>query len=287
MPALRSPRLSPTSTSGRIAFGAVVIAVLVTVAPTVVRAAAKPAPVIAGASAPSPAADPAAGSGTADPADTGPAAGSGAGAVQPQKGAYVGEPSATKVALVGDSLLFAAGWWTTHDLTERGYQAWTNGVIGHTGADRLPKLRQMLASEPDILVIELGTNDAGRASREVTQARQDEALASEMASTRTALDLVRHVPCVVWVTPSSHVLVAPEAVGGAEMHNRLAAKYTAAVNDEVERNHPNVIVADWSTWSASHPEWFDADGIHSNAVQAGQRGMADLITSTVEQCPKR
>ncbi len=281
MPA-RSPRSRRTSTSGRIAFGAVLVAVAVVVAPTVVRAAAKPSPraIVSDASgAARPAAGPAEPAGAEEPVPRP------EGAPVAQKGAYVGEASAPKVALVGDSLLFAAGWWTTHDLTELGYQAWTNGVIGQTVADRMPKLRQMLASDPDVVVIELGTNDAGHASREVTQERQDQALEAELASTREALDLVRDVPCVVWVTPSSHVRIAPEAVGGAEMHNRLAAKYTAAVNDEVERNHPNVIVADWSTWSASHPEWFDADGIHSNAVEAGQRGMAALITTSVQQCP--
>jgi len=258
MPHRPHRQFSRTSTTGRIAFGLVMAALLLVVAPTVVRAAVKPS------TAPS----------VRDSPD----------AAARTKGAYLGAAGAPKVALVGDSLLFGAGWWTTHDLNQSGYQVWTDGDIGKTVADRKPKLLEMLASKPDVLVIELGTNDTGHAAREATPAQRDEALARELDVARTALDAARDVPCVVWVTPSAHVTQAVDAVGGADAHNRLAAKYTAAINDVAPRDHPNVTVADWSTWSASHPAWFDADGIHSNGAEAGQRGMADLITQTVRHC---
>lgn len=260
--------LSRTSTPGRLAFGIVLVVLCILVIPTVVRASAR-SPITPSSAPPVPVSP----AGAVDGATR-----------TPTKGAYLGPASAPKIALVGDSLLFAAGWWTTTYLDKAGYQVWLNGDVGKTVADRAPKLDEMLASKPDVVVIELGTNDVGQASREVTRARQDEALERVLANARAALDRAAAVPCVVWVTPSAHVNVAEVAVGGAEMHNRLAAKYTAAIDAEAQQRHPNVVVADWSAWSAGHPEWFEADGIHSNTIQAGQRGMADLITQSVQQC---
>jgi hypothetical protein len=44
-------------------------------------------------------------------------------------------------------------------------------------------------------------------------------------------------------------------------------------------NHPQMTVIDWNTYSRSHPDWFQSDGIH--LVHAGAAAMATLIHATL------
>jgi lysophospholipase L1-like esterase len=50
------------------------------------------------------------------------------------------------------------------------------------------------------------------------------------------------------------------------------------MNDEINAaaaKHPGMTVIDWNVYSRSHPDWFQADGIH--LVEAGSEAMAGLI----------
>jgi hypothetical protein len=50
------------------------------------------------------------------------------------------------------------------------------------------------------------------------------------------------------------------------------------MNDEISAaaaSHPNMSVIDWNVYSRSHPEWFQADGIH--LLSPGSQAMAGLI----------
>ena len=50
------------------------------------------------------------------------------------------------------------------------------------------------------------------------------------------------------------------------------------MNDEIDAaaaSHPNMTVIDWNVYSRSHPEWFQADGIH--LLAGGSRALAGLI----------
>ena len=50
------------------------------------------------------------------------------------------------------------------------------------------------------------------------------------------------------------------------------------MNDEIvaaAAQHPEVTVVDWNVYSRSHPEWFQADGLHMLA--GGAAAMAGLI----------
>jgi hypothetical protein len=45
--------------------------------------------------------------------------------------------------------------------------------------------------------------------------------------------------------------------------------------------YPNVVVADWATLAAQHPEWFGSDGTHLAIDGPGAMALASLITSTL------
>ncbi len=54
------------------------------------------------------------------------------------------------------------------------------------------------------------------------------------------------------------------------------------MNDEIvnaAKNHPEMDVIDWNVYSRSHPDWFQADGLH--LLAPGAEAMADLIHKTL------
>jgi hypothetical protein len=54
------------------------------------------------------------------------------------------------------------------------------------------------------------------------------------------------------------------------------------MNDNIEaaaKKHPEMSVIDWNTYSRSHPDWFQADGLHM--LEPGSEGMATLIHKTL------
>jgi hypothetical protein len=54
------------------------------------------------------------------------------------------------------------------------------------------------------------------------------------------------------------------------------------MNDNIEaaaKNHPEMSVIDWNVYSRSHPDWFQADGLHM--LQPGAEAMATLIHKTL------
>lgn len=54
------------------------------------------------------------------------------------------------------------------------------------------------------------------------------------------------------------------------------------MNDDIEaaaKNHPELRVIDWNLYSRSHPDWFQADGLH--LLGPGSEAMATLIHKTL------
>jgi hypothetical protein len=54
------------------------------------------------------------------------------------------------------------------------------------------------------------------------------------------------------------------------------------MNDDIAaaaKNHPELSVIDWNVYSRSHPEWFQADGLH--LLEPGSEAMATLIHNTL------
>ncbi|MGH9295223.1 MAG: hypothetical protein ACRD0B_07815, partial [Acidimicrobiales bacterium] len=54
-----------------------------------------------------------------------------------------------------------------------------------------------------------------------------------------------------------------------------------ALLEEAARRYHKVVVANWETVAAHHPEWFYSDGTHMPIGGPGARAMAALIASKI------
>jgi hypothetical protein len=133
------------------------------------------------------------------------------------------------VFVIGDSIADGAEPFITEALP-----TWTvdfDAIIGRATNSALAVAAAQAAARPDVVVIELGTNDADPAAFR--------------ANAVAILDALRHVPLVVWQTAHGPM----ENVPGVNIHIRgLAERY------------PNVVVADWDTFV--NDDELSSDGVH-------------------------
>ncbi|MEP6973185.1 MAG: hypothetical protein ABI869_03460 [Actinomycetota bacterium] len=152
----------------------------------------------------------------------------------------VSEPPTAFV--IGDSIADGAAPYILQALPD-----WTIGfdaVIGRGTNSALTAAAEQAAARPDVVVIELGTNDA------------DPAAFRENAV--TMLDALKHVPLVVWQT--THGSLAN--VSGVNIHiHGLIPLY------------PNAVVADWETFVSD--DELSSDGVHPAA------GHEDLMAQLI------
>ncbi|HEC10236.1 MAG TPA: hypothetical protein ENI86_11850 [Acidimicrobiales bacterium] len=158
------------------------------------------------------------------------------------------------IDVVGDSL----GVSVTDELRALlpGSALHVDAEVGRPLSVALSSLRAVGRSAPDIVVIEIGTNDWG-----VPAGYEDQV--------RRALEAVEGASCVVWVN-------AQEFRSGLVTVNRTIDTVLGEV--AAERPETAMTVARWSDL-ADPPELHGADGYHLSAQ--GQRLMADLIVATV------
>jgi hypothetical protein len=131
--------------------------------------------------------------------------------------------------LIGDSILDGAS-----DAVMEALPRWELSVdaeAGRTAAGGMAPAASAAASAPDVVVLELGTNDADPAAFRSAAGSMSEALAD--------------VPLVVWVVPRSPK-VSTAAIGDALR--------------EVAAAHPNTTTADWA--AEAPVDAFSADGVH-------------------------
>ena len=190
------------------------------------------------------------------------------------------------VVVVGDSLSF--GLATEHALepvldAETGdHLAMVDGRIGCTTGERAGAVEWYAEHHPDVLVIELGTNDVRDASiyrKRSSFASAPLALVEARNTLRDLTSYAKHegVGCVVFVG------VNQQATGDFDLR-----RFGPAINDTLSataRSDSSVRFADWERASRSHPEWFVDDHVHLTG--AGSDGMASLIADTVHTCPDR
>jgi hypothetical protein len=131
--------------------------------------------------------------------------------------------------VIGDSIADGA-----EPYIQEALPTWTLGfdaVVGRGTNSALTVAAEQAAARPDVVVIELGTNDG------------DPAAFRENAV--TMLDSLRRIPLVVWQTTHGPL----ENVPGVNIHIRgLAEQY------------PNMIVADWDSFVSD--DELSSDGVH-------------------------
>lgn len=195
-----------------------------------------------------------------------------------------GAPDAPVVLQIGDSITQFSQDQLATTFTGRG---WSNAVVGHTGtriSENRGRILGAVEQDPDVLVIQLGTNDAlsADAPLEVSSPSQrDDRLDESIAQMRGALDDVAGVSCVVWVdlndwtdTPLLRVRdTAPR------LNDELAA---------AKGSRPWLHIAPYAAFfRPSNPQTtdfldrnFDPERLHPVSVEARRR-YADIVASTV------
>lgn len=124
------------------------------------------------------------------------------------------------------------------------------------------RVRPAVATDPDVLVIELGLNDA-----------LDGWDSSDLPTLEAMLKMLDDARCVVWVTPSALAPSYYDHQGPGTMQAR-AAKFKASLVKRLPK-HPNQRLADFSTLQLQHPEWFGPDHLHH--TPAGHQAYADFV----------
>jgi GDSL-like Lipase/Acylhydrolase family len=180
-------------------------------------------------------------------------------------GALEIDPSAgsapVRVSVIGDSITFLSRHDISKALAGGHVQADVVGRIGHTAAEVRSDVQAAARRQPDVVVLELGTNDVTRGVD----------LAS-FARTMTAYREAFPHACVLATTVSSHRGSTRLDTGGA------------AVNDWLMHNFTYVI--DWNTreFAARQAgnDMVPVDDVHPNP--AGQAVLAELDVAGVRAC---
>lgn len=133
-------------------------------------------------------------------------------------------------------------------------------VIATSGIRLGPQRRAIsaaVAARPDVLVIELGTNDVPVFEP------------SFLEEIDEVLDETDDLPCVRWVTV--YVPRAEESVRAVNEH----------LEDAVD-DHDNLRLVDWFTLVDDDPSLLSPDGLHPN--EAGQRVLAEAVAASAASC---
>jgi hypothetical protein len=228
----------------------------------------------------------------------------------PTTGVTAGPPSRPTIALIGDSISgrlaidlrtpdfhgprgvawsiasqAGAGWGEGQNA--RGN--WPLGIVqGNWAATRV---LHATAVRPSAIAIELGTNDALRASFAFVTNSSANLLArisgTDSNVTRDVKLATSRSRCVVLVTPSYF----PPTTFGSEVHySEQAWGIRAELLQQASAGHGrSVAIADWAALSSPHHvasglpgSWFLGDGLHPNLI--GERALAELIVRTADTC---
>lgn len=176
--------------------------------------------------------------------------------------------SGPRVALFGDSISAqSAGQLENQFVRQHRYLQWS--VDGYTIADQFDPIALLMSEGPvpNVMVVELGTNDA-----------QKNRSSSQMAADiRTVLRRVAAVPCVLWLNVKTSGVNPFYAgvVANAGRFNRVLARTVAEFG--------NARVVDYASWGAANPEAYSADGLHFSSDQSpsGRWAYANWLATTV------
>lgn len=180
---------------------------------------------------------------------------------------YQGKAGAPKVAVVGDSITNYATPNVEAALRST-YQYSVMGTPSITMQDaRKPLVQAAVATTPDVLVVELGINNArdGWDSTDVTHMVR-------------VLGDVRTVPCVVWVVPDALDVSYYDNQGPGTLHERIL-QFKASLEKRLP-SYPNVHMAYWGTQERTHPEWYiPGDNLHNSP--RGENAYATYVKNAV------
>ena len=171
--------------------------------------------------------------------------------------------SGPRVLLVGDSILTGANSTVADALRARGWDPVVRAFPGTKIVDWAKTLPQVVAEvQPNVAVVELGTNDCPPDNCPFLDAYIDEVMA---ALTTTA-------DAVLWLNAQQDVQVTFLTENNWDYVNGAIAAADA--------RWQSMFLVDMNSRLGGHPEWHQPDGVHLNA--AGELELAALIADSLE-----
>lgn len=167
--------------------------------------------------------------------------------------------SKSRVAFYGDSYTLGVGAtsisrrWSTIVSAQRGWREFNPSINGlgfvrnrkNFGDGDLPS--QIIASNPNIVVVTMGLNDTFGFATDADRIRVQ--ISTDLEYLRLALPLA----CFIVVEPFWYLEDRPDSLSVITGWIRAAAEFIAAD-----------FIVGASHWLEGHPEWMAADGLHPN-----------------------
>lgn len=183
--------------------------------------------------------------------------------------AYTGPAEGRKVAVVGDSITAYAESDLNAVLSPYTYTVEaTPGINLPDGYKTL--VTPVAASEPDVVVVELGVNSA----RDGWTSDHARFIDKTMAALADA--------CVVWITPTSLSPSYFDHLGEGTLAERIDA-----MRRSVLRRVPmyaNLHLVDFGPTELAHPAWYKDDHLH--LLAAGRKAYASFVAAAIKSsCP--
>jgi lysophospholipase L1-like esterase len=197
------------------------------------------------------------------------------GALSPSVNLYEGNQLGPKVAMVGDSLTCLSQKDLETDFGGKyAYQiSCHNGISTAEGTPYAVKIDQSVEGAPDVMIVNLGTNDGLRAEHDIGPHNAVDVAAALQSMNNLAWD-IQHVPCVIWVTVS-------------DIPDIFHSGVTHAINNWMHSRSqtvPGNYVVDWWTMlqHGNNGSLYlsPLDGIHTTT--AGQQMLASMYLQAVQ-----
>lgn len=195
-------------------------------------------------------------------------------------------PPGPLVLMVGDSITQFAREQVAATFTSRG---WNNAVVGRAGTtldENRAKLLGARQLQPQALVVELGTNDLGRASQQYRDPEdQRSAVDDTLDVLDRTLDELSDLPCVVWVNVSdwTNFLGYDTTAGGPRFNQALADAAASRpwlhVVDYAGLFRPDT--PDRTAWLAAN---FDQQRLHPASAEANRRWITATADTVATAC---
>lgn len=191
---------------------------------------------------------------------------------------YEGRANGPRIAVIGDSIVTTLRDDYADSLSARGWNASVTGTPGYTTRDHWSTEEAAMRTDPDVVVIALGTNDV----REVDAGLQT--YDGIRDSVRHSIDITRGARCLVWTGineisgyygPGLGNLAEFGWVVNTIIRQELAASGRAPGSTQY---------GDWARDSRLHPEYFVAPGdVH--LTPDGELAFEATVDDAIARCP--